>query len=247
VSEHKSRYLRFLGAHFASFFGARPRQSCLKHEQRRGARRPNAARSERPPLPAGQARVRLGMSRPSHPPRRRPLEDDRAVWATAFYAGLRRGELMALRDEAIDLDARGDPRCRRLGSRRRPTGNEGPGSPHAADHRRPSHHPRRSRAADGPARDGPDIRRDRRITVRPQGASRACRRRLEGRGTRADHVARMSPHVRVDRHRRRGEYRYGLRCARHASVTITWDRYHHLMPGTMDEAAGLIQAYIERA
>jgi integrase len=32
----------------------------------------------------------------------------------------------------------------------------------------------------------------------------------------------------------------------HASVTITWDRYHHLMPGTMDEAASLIQAYVER-
>jgi integrase len=32
----------------------------------------------------------------------------------------------------------------------------------------------------------------------------------------------------------------------HASVTITWDRYHHLMPGTMDEAAELIQTYIAR-
>jgi integrase len=32
-------------------------------------------------------------------------EQDRAVWATAFYAGLRRGELMALRDQAIDLKA----------------------------------------------------------------------------------------------------------------------------------------------
>ena len=31
----------------------------------------------------------------------------------------------------------------------------------------------------------------------------------------------------------------------HASVTITWDRYHHLMPGTMNEAASLIQAYVE--
>jgi hypothetical protein len=31
----------------------------------------------------------------------------------------------------------------------------------------------------------------------------------------------------------------------HASVTITWDRYHHLMPGTMGQAAGLIQTYIE--
>ena len=33
----------------------------------------------------------------------------------------------------------------------------------------------------------------------------------------------------------------------HASVSITWDRYHHLMPGTMDQAAGMIQTYIEAA
>jgi len=32
----------------------------------------------------------------------------------------------------------------------------------------------------------------------------------------------------------------------HASVKITWDRYHHLMPGTMAEAGELIQAYIDR-
>ena len=33
----------------------------------------------------------------------------------------------------------------------------------------------------------------------------------------------------------------------HPSVTITWDRYHHLLPGTMDEAADLIQAYLTAA
>jgi integrase len=32
-----------------------------------------------------------------------PTERDRALWATALYAGLRRGELMALRGEDIDL------------------------------------------------------------------------------------------------------------------------------------------------
>jgi integrase len=32
-------------------------------------------------------------------------EKDQAVWATAFYAGLRRGELQALRDEDVDLAA----------------------------------------------------------------------------------------------------------------------------------------------
>jgi integrase len=30
-------------------------------------------------------------------------ESDRAIWATAFYAGLRRGELQALRCSDIDL------------------------------------------------------------------------------------------------------------------------------------------------
>ncbi len=33
----------------------------------------------------------------------------------------------------------------------------------------------------------------------------------------------------------------------HASVTITYDRYGHLMPGNEDEAATLLDAYLERA
>ena len=33
----------------------------------------------------------------------------------------------------------------------------------------------------------------------------------------------------------------------HASVTITFDRYGHLMPGNEDEAATLLDAYLERA
>ena len=33
----------------------------------------------------------------------------------------------------------------------------------------------------------------------------------------------------------------------HASVTITLDRYGHLMPGNEEEAAGLLDAYLERA
>jgi integrase len=33
----------------------------------------------------------------------------------------------------------------------------------------------------------------------------------------------------------------------HSSVTITYDRYGHLMPGNEDEAAALLDAYLERS
>ena len=33
----------------------------------------------------------------------------------------------------------------------------------------------------------------------------------------------------------------------HSSITITYDRYGHLMPGNEEEAAGLLDAYLERA
>jgi hypothetical protein len=33
----------------------------------------------------------------------------------------------------------------------------------------------------------------------------------------------------------------------HSSVTITYDRYGHLMPGNEEEAAGLFDAYLERS
>ena len=33
----------------------------------------------------------------------------------------------------------------------------------------------------------------------------------------------------------------------HASITITLDRYGHLMPGNEEEAAGLLDAYLQRA
>lgn len=33
----------------------------------------------------------------------------------------------------------------------------------------------------------------------------------------------------------------------HSSVTVTYDRYGHLMPGNEGEAADLLDAYLERA
>jgi integrase len=64
--------------------------------------------SERIDLPNGDARR---PSRAATPVEAAALlaalpVEDRTVWATAFYAGLRRGELQALRVRDIDLDAR---------------------------------------------------------------------------------------------------------------------------------------------
>jgi hypothetical protein len=33
----------------------------------------------------------------------------------------------------------------------------------------------------------------------------------------------------------------------HASVTLTLDRYGHMFPGNKEEAAGLLDAFLERA
>ena len=33
----------------------------------------------------------------------------------------------------------------------------------------------------------------------------------------------------------------------HSSISITYDRYGHLMPGNEREAAGLLDAYLERS
>lgn len=33
----------------------------------------------------------------------------------------------------------------------------------------------------------------------------------------------------------------------HSSIAITFDRYGHLMPGNEDEAAALLDAYLERS
>jgi hypothetical protein len=45
-------------------------------------------------------------------------DSERALWATAFYAGLRVGELRAPRSEHVGFDA-GDPRAAVVGRRRR--------------------------------------------------------------------------------------------------------------------------------
>lgn len=172
-------------------------------------------------------------------------DEDRAVWATAFYAGLRRGELRALRDQAVDLDA---------GEIRVVAGWDAIEGEQATKGRE--------------RRTVPMIRELRSIL-------RAHRLRTGRRGgdlvfgatdvspfapkplqRRADEAWGAAGLERITLHECRHTFasiaiaagvNIGTVSAAlgHASVTITWDRYHHLMPGTMDQAAELIQSYIE--
>jgi integrase len=174
-------------------------------------------------------------------------EEDRAVWATAFYAGLRRGELMALRDEAVDLEA-GEVRVSAgwdlvegeqatKGRERRTVPIIGELRKILAEHR---------------------LRTGRRGRDLFFGETATSPFAAPGLQKRADRAWREAGLERITLHECRHTFasiaiaagvNIGTVSAAlgHASVTITWDRYHHLMPGTMDEAASLIQGYVEAA
>lgn len=174
-------------------------------------------------------------------------EHDRAVWATAAYAGLRHGELQALEHKDVDLDAG----C--IYVRRSWDPHEGPVEPKSragtrsvpivAALRAPlAAHLLRSRRRSG-------LVFGRTETV-PFGS-----RGLAIRAERAWKDAGLEP---ITLH----ELRHS--CASlfiasgvnpkalstflgHSSIAITLDRYGHLFPGSGDEAVALVDAYLERA
>ena len=84
---------------------------------------------------------------------------DRAVWATAMYAGLRSGELQALTDELVDLDEQPDPGPLELGPEGRSCGAQ---EPLGASHRSGA-----GGAAQAPARAPARPRSPRRPVLRP--------------------------------------------------------------------------------
>ena len=170
--------------------------------------------------------------------------EDRAIWATAFYAGLRRGELRALYAEAIDLDA-GEIHVRAgwdpIEGRQATKGRERRVVPIIGELRA-------ILAADL-------LRTGRRGTDLAFGATAVspfCPNALKYRADRAWKAAglqRITPHecrhsfasIAIAAGVNIGTVSAALG---HASVTITWSTYHHLLPGTMDQAADLIQAYV---
>ena len=168
---------------------------------------------------------------------------DRALWATAMYGGLRRGELMALRWQDVDL-ATGVIRVERgwdmkegvidLKSRqgRRTVPIAGVLRDHLVEHRLIS--------AEG---DGLVFG-----TSTPFSPTRV-------RSRAATAWAKVKP---ITLHEARHTFASLMIAAGvnakalstymgHANIAITLDRYGHLMPGNEEEAAGLLDAYLERA
>jgi integrase len=173
-------------------------------------------------------------------------EQDRAVWATAMYAGLRRGELRALRVQALDLAA-GVIRVERgydavegeiglkSGAGRRKVPIPAVLRDYLTEHLARSGRAGSDRcfgsAAESPF-DGQKLQ------------------------ARADKAWRAAGLERITPHECRHAFAALMIAARvnakalqafmgHSSITTTLDTYGHLMPGSEDEAASLLDAYLD--
>jgi integrase len=184
-------------------------------------------------------------------------EDDRALWATAFYAGLRLGELRALRDEDVDLET-GVVRVERAWDPK-----EGPIEPKSRAGRRsvPIVASLRSHLAARRLRRGGAEGLFFGEGERPfdDGAAhdraRKAWRQLEARLREADPKASVQTigfhearHTCASLFIAAGVNAKALSTyLGHSSIQITLDRYGHLMPGNEVEAVALVDAYLERA
>ncbi len=212
------------------------------------------ARSEvvqNPTLGLSLPAVRGHRDRVARPEEARTLiaavpDGDRALWATALYAGLRRGELQALRWADVDLDA-GVIRVERSWDPK-----AGPIEPksHAGRRRVPLVKPLRAELAAHRLRQGVGAQEGLVLGrgEKPFASGAATRRAREAWSDRG-----LEP---IGLHECRHTYASFMIAAGvnakalstymgHSSITITLDRYGHLMPGSEAEAAGLLEDYLE--
>jgi integrase len=171
---------------------------------------------------------------------------DRLLWATAFYAGLRRGELQALRWSDIDV-RRGVIRVRRSWDR-----VAGELEPKSEAGRRSVPIPAALRSLIGmtptpTAEAGLVFGRGPDAPFEPWTVTARARRAWSAAGL-----------DRITLHECRHTYASMMIAAGvnakalqtfmgHSSITITLDRYGKLFPGSENEAAVLLNAYLERA
>jgi integrase len=173
--------------------------------------------------------------------------DDRALWATAMYAGLRRGELRALRVDRVDLEANvirvergwddleGEIATKGRNRRKVPL-------PQALREHLLSRLMRSGRRGD-------DLLFGETATVP------LAPKKLTDRADAAWQAAKLD---RITLHECRHTYASFMIAAGvnakalseymgHSSIVVTIDRYGHLMPGNEDEAAGMLDAFLTRA
>jgi integrase len=171
-------------------------------------------------------------------------ERDKALWGTAMYGGLRRGELRALRASDADLSA-GVLRVERSWDDK-----EGVGETKGRNKRLvpiPSVLARLLR--EHLLRTG---RRGEQLLFGPSGVSPFSPRPV---ATRADRAWRAAGLERIVLHECRHTYASFMIAAGvnakalstfmgHSTINITLDRYGHLLPGSESEAAGLLDTYL---
>jgi diguanylate cyclase (GGDEF)-like protein len=170
-------------------------------------------------------------------------DEDRDAWATVFYAGLRPGELAALRAEDVDLDG-GVLRVQRTWDRRKNAAKAkkrtrtvpivAPLRPHLAARTL------RRRATEGPFFGSSEQPLDRDALVhRAEEAWREAGLTPLGLEDGRDAFASLLIAARVN-------VQTISALLGHSSVQDTLDRYGHLVPGTEDETVLLVDAYLQR-
>ncbi len=172
-------------------------------------------------------------------------DEDRALWATAMYAGLRRGELRALRWKDVDLpgreirvdrawdDQEGVIEAKSLAGRRT-VPILAVLAPELAAHKL-----RTGRDGDALVFGVTAAHPFEPSTVRRRALAAWKRAELEGIGLHESRhtfasvliAAGVGPKTIME-------------CMGHASITMTFDRYGHLMPGSRAEAAARVDAYL---
>lgn len=172
-------------------------------------------------------------------------EEERPLWTTAFYSGLRRGELIALRWTDVDLKAN----VIRVERAWDPI--EGPIAPKTSKGRRTV-----------PIA---DVLREHLVAHRLRSGGRGLAfgngdrpLRSDAAQARADAAWKEADLPRITLHECRHTFASLMIAAGvnakslseymgHSGIAITMDRYGHLMPGNEAEAAGLLDAYLKRA
>jgi integrase len=173
---------------------------------------------------------------------------DRAIWATALYAGLRRGELQALRYEDVELDA-GRVRVERSwdqheGALDQPKSQAGRRTVPIAPILRNHLHVHLALAR---RHEGLIFGRTEGTAFNPSS--------LAARAKRGWQAANLQP---ITLHEARHTFATLMIAAGvntkalsvymgHASITITIDRYGHLLPGSEAHAAQLLETYLQQA